>query len=124
MNDQSLGLLSICQTEDTAKAPYTIKEWELWETVIVAILTIDQDAMLLFSHHNYKINYLLEYAMGHHPGWESYFTPLDEGELLSVHWDLLILLWGGPIKCTTHDIEHAPSKEERRRESSSVISYP
>lgn len=75
------------------------------------------------SHYNCEINYLLEYAMGHHPGREGYFTPLDEGELLSVYWDLFILLQSGPVKCTTHDMEHAPSKEERRWESSSVTSY-
>lgn len=46
LNDQPLGLLSICQTEDTAKAPSTIKEWELWETAIV-LITTDQDVMLL-----------------------------------------------------------------------------
>lgn len=97
MNDQPLSLLPICQTEDTAKAPNTVTVWVLWETAILLMFTIDQCAMLL-SHHNWEINYLQEYAVGHHSGWASYFTTLDEGELLNVHWDPLILLQVGPVK--------------------------
>ena len=50
------------------------------------------------SHHNWERNYLLESAMGLLPGWVSYFTPLDERELLSVHCDPFILLQPGPVK--------------------------
>lgn len=46
------------------------------------------------SHHAWERSYLLEFVMG----WLSYFAPLGKGELLSLHWDPIVLLQANPVE--------------------------
>lgn len=45
---------------------------------------------------------------------------LGKGKLLSLHWDLVVLLQDSPVECIILGIEYAPLKEG----SSSGISHP
>lgn len=54
----------------------------------------------------------------------NYFTLLDEGELLSLHWDPIVLLQAGPVKSTIPAVEHILLKEESRWDSRSGIPCP
>lgn len=45
-----------------------------------------------------------------------FFVPLDEGELLSLHWDLIVLLQTGPVEmCYTWNGTHTTERKEKVR---------
>ena len=73
------------------------------------------------SHHTLGKHYLLEFALGH-PTWLSEL--LCEQELLSLHWDPIVLLQARPVECTIPGMKHAPLKQGRRWELRSGISCP
>ena len=128
LNDQPVGPATpYARLGMLAKVPNTIKVGKLQETAIVPTLVVSQHAMLLRTPSPTTpgkgvIYWKLQWDVL--LGWMSYFTPLGEGELLSLHWDPTVLLQARLLRCSMPETEHSPLKEGTRWGSRSGISHP
>lgn len=79
----------------------TMKVWRSTETTLVPNLNLEQHAMLLKTSSSITLEKDIIYCILHWDvplGWVSYFTSLNEGELLNFYWNPTVLLKAGPDK--------------------------